>query len=208
MSAIEETPILKTNEFQPETLGPHEVVWRNRYAWLLSAGYRLRERYNPDWKPSWIGTAKDPLDCEDAHPILVCLLREMCVNSLIPKFWQFASVNHATRVATGELVVLKCVDHSKFPREIEVMKYLSSEPLGTDPRNHSTHPIDILQDPDEDTLSVIAIPLLRYFYDPPFETMGEVLDFILQFLTVWINLPFRAQILTIDRLCIFCTRTE
>ncbi|RXW18388.1 hypothetical protein EST38_g7465 [Candolleomyces aberdarensis] len=164
-SAVEESSVHEPPTDDPAVLEEDEIVWRDRYAWLLSAGYRLRDRYNPDWKPSWIGTNKEPLTCEDAHPIM------------------FSSVNHAVRVETGEVVVLKHVDHSKFPREIEVMKYLSSEPLASDPRNHSVRPIDILQDPNDDNLSIIVIPVLRYFDDPPFETMGEALDFILQFLT-------------------------
>ncbi|KAJ2936004.1 hypothetical protein H1R20_g1089, partial [Candolleomyces eurysporus] len=165
MSTAEEVPVSKAIKWDPETLRDFEVVWRDRYAWLLSAGYRLRDRYNPDWKPSWIGTGKNPLSCEDAQPIL------------------FASVNHAVRVETGEVVVLKHVDHSKFPREIEVMKYLSSEPLSEDSRNHCVRPIDILQHPNDDDTCILVIPLLRLFDDPPFETMGEALDFILQFLT-------------------------
>lgn len=34
-------------------LQDHEVVWRDRYAFLQERGYLLRPRYNPKWIPSW-----------------------------------------------------------------------------------------------------------------------------------------------------------
>jgi hypothetical protein len=42
-----------------EEYGPHvrrepELFWVNLQPFLLARGYRLRERYHPDWKPSWI----------------------------------------------------------------------------------------------------------------------------------------------------------
>lgn len=35
-----------------------ERVWRDRYEMLESHGYRLRPRYRPGWKPSWLSTKK------------------------------------------------------------------------------------------------------------------------------------------------------
>ena len=34
----------------------NEITWRDRYPMLESHGYRLRTRYRPDWKPSWLET--------------------------------------------------------------------------------------------------------------------------------------------------------
>ncbi|RXW11613.1 hypothetical protein EST38_g14242 [Candolleomyces aberdarensis] len=175
MSTEQENPVAEDYELRPEQLTPEEIPWRDRYSWLLSVGYRLRERYNPDWKPSWVGTKKEALACEDAQPIF------------------FASINHAVRSETGDSVVLKHIDHAKFPREIEVMKFLSEEPLASDPRNHSVRPIEILQPPNEENASIVVIPLLRYYDDPPFDTIGEALDFILQFLTVRLASAFSSQ---------------
>ena len=42
-----------------------EKWWRNRCQYLESVGYRLRSRYQPDWRPSWIGTGRKPRDFED-----------------------------------------------------------------------------------------------------------------------------------------------
>jgi hypothetical protein len=50
----------------PENLGHGEHWWRDHYQWLKEAGYLLRPRYDPAWIPSWRGTKKDWLHCEDA----------------------------------------------------------------------------------------------------------------------------------------------
>ena len=44
----------------------HEVWWRDRFAMLESHGYRLRPRYHPDWKPSWLDTDVNPTYAEDS----------------------------------------------------------------------------------------------------------------------------------------------
>ncbi|KAL5476622.1 hypothetical protein ACEPAI_3302 [Sanghuangporus weigelae] len=35
-----------------------EIAWRDRYEMLESHGYRLRPRYHPNWRPSWLDTKK------------------------------------------------------------------------------------------------------------------------------------------------------
>jgi hypothetical protein len=55
----------------PEALGPGEFWWRDHYQWLKDAGYLLRPRYDPAWIPSWRGTKKDWLDCEDSKALWV-----------------------------------------------------------------------------------------------------------------------------------------
>ena len=49
----------------PGGLTPYEKVWRDRQPWLRSRGYELRSRYHPGWTPSWKGTDKPYLLCED-----------------------------------------------------------------------------------------------------------------------------------------------
>jgi hypothetical protein len=34
-------------------LDNQERYWRDKQPWLLSCGYQLRARYQPDWIPSW-----------------------------------------------------------------------------------------------------------------------------------------------------------
>jgi hypothetical protein len=40
---------------QPGGLRLTEKFWRDHSVWLLEQGYRLRPRFQLDWKPSWEG---------------------------------------------------------------------------------------------------------------------------------------------------------
>ena len=51
---------------------PGEIYWKDRYFFLDARGYTLRARYHPDWKPSWIGTDRNPTFCEDSIALTVC----------------------------------------------------------------------------------------------------------------------------------------
>ena len=50
---------------------PGEIFWKDRYFFLDGRGYALRSRYHPDWKPSWIGTDRNPTFCEDSISTIV-----------------------------------------------------------------------------------------------------------------------------------------
>ena len=50
----------------PAELGLGEKWWVDRYTWLKEKGYVLRQRYTPNWIPSWEGTSKSWDDCEDS----------------------------------------------------------------------------------------------------------------------------------------------
>lgn len=43
-----------------------ERFWVEHQPFLLSRGYRLRPRYDPDWIPSWTKSKKYPTLCEDS----------------------------------------------------------------------------------------------------------------------------------------------
>jgi len=62
-----------------------EEQWANRQATLEKAGYMLRQRYRPGWKPSWIGTSKFFMDVEDgqAQPVPVSVGRSL------ETFWRY-----------------------------------------------------------------------------------------------------------------------
>lgn len=47
-------------------LMPVEKLWRDLHPTLRRRGYRLRPRYDAEWKPSWMGTNIDPHWCEDS----------------------------------------------------------------------------------------------------------------------------------------------
>ncbi|KAL5530888.1 hypothetical protein ACEPAG_3764 [Sanghuangporus baumii] len=68
-----------------------EIAWRDRYEMLESHGYRLRPRYHPNWRPSWLDTRKPVSHHEDYN----------IHNNL--------SNMDATRVSDGRKVFLKRV---------------------------------------------------------------------------------------------------
>lgn len=55
-------------------LAPNEIWWSQHFGWLKDRGYLLRPRYAPGWVPSWRGTKKDRLLCEDSKIPVVSVL--------------------------------------------------------------------------------------------------------------------------------------
>lgn len=85
----------------------------------------------------------------------------------------------ATRISDGELVVLKQFSRADDPYEKEISAFLGSEPIVSHPKNHSVPIYDILDVPGEEK-SILVMPFLDTFREPPFETVGEVLEFLRQ----------------------------
>ena len=54
---------------QPGDIDELERWWVDRQMALEQAGYMLRTRYRPGWKPSWVGTKKFYLDVEDGQTV-------------------------------------------------------------------------------------------------------------------------------------------
>jgi len=52
--------------FDENQLAPNETWWSQHFGWLKDRGYLLRPRYAPGWIPSWKGTKKKRLLCEDS----------------------------------------------------------------------------------------------------------------------------------------------
>ncbi|KAG9313014.1 hypothetical protein JVU11DRAFT_6453 [Chiua virens] len=71
-------------------LSAPEVWWSQHFNWLRDRGYLLRQRYSPDWSPSWLGTKKNILACEDGR---------------VAKF--ASRLIDATRLSDSSYVVLK-----------------------------------------------------------------------------------------------------
>ncbi|KAI0929999.1 hypothetical protein AcW1_008783 [Taiwanofungus camphoratus] len=122
----------------------------------------LRRRYQPDWKPSWEGTKRPFILCEDGQSI------------------RHPYVLDATRVSDGSIVTLKRTSKSKHPYEVDIGRYFSSESLASDPRNHCVPILDVLQDSRDEDILILVMLLLREYDDPQFETVGEVIDFLRQ----------------------------
>ena len=64
------------------------------------------------------------------------------------------------------------------PYELEINKLFSTEPLSSSPRNHCVHLLDVIELPND--TPIIVHPLLRPFYEPPFQTYGEFVTFFAQ----------------------------
>ncbi|KAH8107733.1 kinase-like domain-containing protein [Cristinia sonorae] len=166
----------------PDGLELEEVFWRDHQPWLEQKGYRLRPRYKPDWIPSWKADGGNELGREDACP------------SMYPQ------VMDATRLSDGEMVLLKSVKHSWHPYEIEITKMFSEEPLRSHPQNHCVPVFEVLASPRDPDISLLVLPLLRQHEDPPFETLGEVIEFFRQ---VFEGLQFMHQCHVAHRDCMF-----
>lgn len=157
-----EPPPPESNSQFFSRLSPAEEFWRDRYYFLLSKGYELRRRYHPEWIPSWIQSGVLPrsfFTVEDA-----CLLPLRGGNLI-----------DAVHIPDGIPVYLKQIPADS--NELRLMMDLSSHELRTNPRNHCVPLFDVLDDPGEHNSVFIVMPFLRPFDDPPFENVGEFLDF-------------------------------
>ena len=82
----------------------------------------------------------------------------------------------ATRISDGKPVMLKRLLREEGPYEIS--RLFSTEPLFTNPRNHCVQLLNVIELPNDPPIMVH--PLLRPFYDPPFQTYGEFVTFFAQ----------------------------
>ena len=83
-------------------------------------------------------------------------------------------------MSDDSLVALKQLRRAFNPDELEVAQYLYSEELRTDPRNHTVPILDVLPVPDDPTIVLLVMPLMRACNDPQWDTVGEVVSFAKQ----------------------------
>ncbi|KDQ55756.1 hypothetical protein JAAARDRAFT_180569 [Jaapia argillacea MUCL 33604] len=140
----------------------YEKFWRDHYTWLQTCGYTLRPRYHPEWVPSWKGTKKNWVFCEDAQD------------------FPLRQIIDATRALNGELVALKKLSKTDHPYEVEICQFFSSAPMANDPQNHCIPIYEVLQVPDDEDLVLLVMPFTRPFWNPRFDTFGEVIAFFQQ----------------------------
>jgi hypothetical protein len=93
----------------------------------------------------------------------------------------------AVRVSDGAFVMVKQMTKSSHPHEVDIGQYLSTGALRADTHNHCVPILEVLEVPDDDTTLLIVMPLLRKFDDPPFGTLGEVVDCVKQAFEVCIS---------------------
>lgn len=81
-------------------------------------------------------------------------------------------------------MAMKRVNTSIHPYEKEIGGYFSRGDIATDLRNHCVPIYDALQVPDRPHEMILVMPYLKQFNDPPFLTVGEVVDFLTQIFEV------------------------
>ncbi|KJA25556.1 hypothetical protein HYPSUDRAFT_37553 [Hypholoma sublateritium FD-334 SS-4] len=141
-----------------------EEFWVVHQPFLLEQGYRLPDRYDPNWIPSWRGKKKaDPFRSPDSS----CLQR-----------WR---VLDAYRISDGVRVMLKVVE---VKEDIPILEYLGSPALRADKRNHTVPILDKVPVPGEDGRVWIVMPYLLRFqaFVHPFQYVSEIVECIGQFL--------------------------
>ncbi|KAG6894989.1 hypothetical protein C0993_010348 [Termitomyces sp. T159_Od127] len=143
-----------------------EKFWADHQPYLLSRGYQLRPRYQPDWVPSW-------KDCETP-------LRDLDEYEDSFVAYSARKVLDATRVSDGYKVRMKRVDPAGS--ELYLVQYLSSPRWTGDTRNHTVPILDVIYLPDTPTEALLVMPLLLQFHGVPFGRFGEVVDAMKQFL--------------------------
>ncbi|KIY47206.1 hypothetical protein FISHEDRAFT_45771 [Fistulina hepatica ATCC 64428] len=151
---------------------PHEYVWRDIQPLLQERGYMLRPRYHKGHKlgrRSFLNRAQN------------CLLP--CFYFPKPKFEDhiFLLQSHvldARRMSDNMPVMLKVLDGPLQYGDLGLLKLLSSPEMKDDPRNHCVSLLDILF--LSQNIIIIVLPVLKDWDSPPFEKVGQVLDFVLQ----------------------------
>ncbi|KAI0316380.1 hypothetical protein OF83DRAFT_1060482 [Amylostereum chailletii] len=151
----------KVNKNPRGNLLKHEEWWRDHQVFLESRGYMLRPRLRPGWKPSWLGTGRDPWTCFTIEDAVYSDVRMKLMD--------------ATHMSDGKMVYIKQVVTGD--QESTIACYFSSDAMRQHPDNHSVPILDLFPDGDDPSISFMVMPYLREFYSPSFEYVGEVLDF-------------------------------
>lgn len=68
--------------------------------------------------------------------------------------------------------------------EIKLGRYLGSDGLREDSKNHSIPLLDVLENEDEPDIVILVLPVLRRLDAPEFASVREVVDFVSQTLEV------------------------
>ncbi|KAI0076137.1 hypothetical protein K474DRAFT_1663403 [Panus rudis PR-1116 ss-1] len=87
---------------------------------------------------------------------------------------------HATRERDGTLVSVKLLNKEEYPSEESIISFLSSPALRCNPQNHCVPVYDIIESSLDLDHIILVMPDLTQYDDPPFSTVGEVLEFLRQ----------------------------
>lgn len=161
-------------------LNDSELWWRDRCQVFLDHGYHLRSRLHPGWIPSWKDTDLNPAYCEDSIWNSVSVTALSCTSDQSKK--QSPIICDAVRISDNATVIIKKM--RKRQNEGRFSLYFSAPERASATENHCVPAYDCFQDEVDKEVEFLVMPVLRPFDDPPFEAVGEVLDFIQQTLEV------------------------
>ncbi|KAG8871034.1 hypothetical protein FRB97_009147 [Tulasnella sp. 331] len=150
---------------------PRELFWAARHDFLKRSGYLLRPRYRPDWKASWLPERSGDSSPEDA----IVLSR--------------GHLADAVRISDDKTVYLKY--SFKSSSELDIGRFLASEDLLEDPRNHAMPLLDFLEDEIDPEIVILVFPLLRRMDKPRPASVRECVYFIEQTLEVRLGVSSR-----------------
>ena len=106
-------------------------------------------------------------------------------------------VMDAIRKSDGQVVAIKRLKKSIHPYEVEITSLFSTEPLASDPRNHSVPVLEVLQSPIEPEWACIVLPYLVVYREIRFATIGEAVACFQQLFEVG-SLPSVSRLLLIS----------
>ena len=91
----------------------------------------------------------------------------------------------------GEFVIMKIIGKRDHPEELDIARYMTGL---EDSRNHCVPLLDSFDAFDDPQRTILVMPLLKRFNDPPFETVWEVVECIGQLFEVRVARlpPFQA----------------
>ncbi|KAH7332933.1 kinase-like domain-containing protein [Rhizoctonia solani] len=141
-----------------------EERWVSFQPYLLSKGYRLRPRYDPDWVPSWKASGLRASSCEDS------------IDSMPMR------VLDATRTDDESQVMIKML----FPKqgegedELAILEHFSSPPFKDVVANHVVPCLDTFPIPVAESGQFVVMPLLGQYDELSFKRIAEVHDFFQQ----------------------------
>ena len=90
----------------------------------------------------------------------------------------------ARRLSDGAVVYMKPILRKDWHHERDSTLYFSSKSLRGDRRNHCVPILDVLYPPDSPEVCFLVMPLLRWYNNPSFKTVGEALEFFRQLFEV------------------------
>ncbi|KZV99366.1 hypothetical protein EXIGLDRAFT_831503 [Exidia glandulosa HHB12029] len=139
-----------------------ELFWRDLQPFLLQRGYRLRPRFAPDWVPSWLGTNIHPTHMEDYGAVPLPNIMD-------------------ARREDDSMVAIKWIPNQLHTQhELDILRFLASDELRSDPRNHTYPLLDVFYHPTLPTGVFVVSPWLGDLIQYRLRYVNDVADMMLQ----------------------------